>query len=356
MHRCVAVTILWLLFTVTVRAASPGSISTSTAGEVHEALAAQAAGIVDIRFIPNDSRSAQIIVTNRSDQPLSIRLPAVFAGVPVLAQMGGAGGNAGFGAGGIGAQPQAVGGGMQNAGMGIGGQGGGGGAFCWVAREVYGPHDPRWTQFRAWLTAEAPVWLEHLYARHGEQFADWIHDKPAAKWCVRQMMDQVLADEPMLPAGGHFQVGQASARTGATVPFRLPAGKTRTFRVNTVCLEHGKPEPSSRRPYRIVALDSFSADPRLAAILSGLGNGQVSQKVAQAAAWNVSSGLSWERLAAEKIDHAGGDPDEPFFATAELLVARRAVEAAGAGRAAVSSSDAASGGASAGSAAPAAGR
>jgi hypothetical protein len=326
MYRLAALCALWLLSTAAATAAGPTSASTSATSEVCEALAAQAEGLVDVRFIPNDSRSAQIIVTNRSDRPLSIRLPGVFAGVPVLAQMaGGAGGNAGFGAGGIGAAPQAVGGGMQNAGMGIGGQGGGGGGFCWVAREVYGPHDPRWTQFRAWLTSEAPRWLESLYAAHGERFADWMHDKPVAKWCVRQAMDHVLAGEPVLPAAGHFQVGQASGRTGATAPFHLPAGRTRTFRVNTVCLEHGKPEPSTRRPYKLVALDTFSADPRLAAILSGLGNGQVSQKVAQAAAWHVSSGLSWERLAAEKIDHAGGDPDEPFFSHTELVFAQQVV-------------------------------
>lgn len=338
MYRPVAVAVVWLLSTVAVTAANPESAATTAPSEVHEALAAQSQGLVDVRFIPNDSRSAQIIVTNRSDRPLSIRLPAVFAGVPVLAQMGAAGGNAGFGAGGIGAAPQAVGGGMQNAGMGIGGQGGGGAGFCWVAREVYGSHDPRWAQFRGWLTSEAPRWLEDLYSAHGEKFADWIHDKPAAKWCVRQLMDRAIAGAPVLPTAAQFQVGQASGRTGATLPFRLPAGKTRTFRVNTVCLEHGKPEPSSRRPYKLVALEGFSPDPRLAALLSGLGNGQVSQKVAQAAAWHVSSGLSWERLAAEKIDHAGGDPDEPFFAPAELFAARRTVEALGAATSAESSS------------------
>ncbi|MFM7136592.1 MAG: hypothetical protein ACKO1M_05930, partial [Planctomycetota bacterium] len=50
-----------------------------------------------------------------------------------------------------------MGGGMGGAagGMGMGGMGGGGG-FCWVAREVYGVHDPRWLAFRTWLTTEAP--------------------------------------------------------------------------------------------------------------------------------------------------------------------------------------------------------
>lgn len=326
-----AALVVWLFSSVAATAAPPESASAASPSEVHEALAAQSAGLVEVRFIPNDSRSAQIIVTNRSDKPLSIRLPAVFAGVPVLAQMGGGGNQAGFGAGGIGAAPQSVGGGVQNAGMGIGGQGGGGGAFCWVAREVYGPHDPRWTQFRWWLTAEAPRWLHDLYAAHGEEFADWIHDKPVAKWCVRQAMDQTIAGEPSSDPAAQFQVGQASGRTGDTVPFRLPAGKTRTFRVTTVCLEHGKAEPSSRRPYKLVSLETFSADPRLESVLSGLGNGQVSQKVAQAVAWHVANGLTWDRLAAEKIDHAGGDADEPFFAAAELMAAKRVVDALPAG-------------------------
>ncbi|NDC63522.1 MAG: hypothetical protein EBZ59_05940, partial [Planctomycetia bacterium] len=104
---------------------------------------------------------------------------------------------------------------------------------------------------------------------------------------------------------------------------------TRVFRVATVCLEHGKPEPSSRHPYTLAAVESFSDDPRLAFVLESLGRGELSQKVAQAAAWHISSGLSWERLAAEAIDHAGGVPDEPYFAPGELASARRVVEAAG---------------------------
>ena len=42
----------------------------------------------------------------------------------------------------------------------------------------------------------------------------------------------------------------------------------------------------------------------------------------------MASGLSWERLAAEMIDHAGGVPDEPFFTPAELQAAHRVVEVA----------------------------
>jgi hypothetical protein len=108
--------------------------------------------------------------------------------------------------------------------------------------------------------------------------------------------------------------------------FSIPPQKTRVLRVTTVCLEHGKPEPSSRYPYKLSAVESFSSDPKLTLVLESLGRGELSQKVAQAAAWHLSNGLSWEQLAAEKIDHAGGVPDEPYFTPAELMAAHRLVE------------------------------
>ena len=43
---------------------------------------------------------------------------------------------------------------------------------------------------------------------------------------------------------------------------------------------------------------------------------------------HIANGLPWERLAAEMIDHAGGDPDEPFFSGAELAAAQGLVTAA----------------------------
>lgn len=85
--------------------------------------------------------------------------------------------------------------GMSSGGAGgMGGMGGGdGGGFCWVAREVYGRHDPRWLVFRDWITSAAPDWLRTLYERHGEACAAWIRDRPAAKAIVRWVMDYVVA-------------------------------------------------------------------------------------------------------------------------------------------------------------------
>jgi hypothetical protein len=107
--------------------------------------------------------------------------------------------------------------------------------------------------------------------------------------------------------------------------FSVPPEKTRAIRVATVCLEHGKPEPSPRQPYKLVAIESFSSDPHLTAILERFGRGEFPQKVAQAAVWHVANRLPWERIAAEKIDRAGGFPDEPYFSPSELMAAGRVV-------------------------------
>ena len=80
-------------------------------------------------------------------------------------------------------------------GKGIGGPNGGN-PFCWVARAVYGETDPRWLQFRSWLTTDAPRWLRDLYAARGEAFARWIEDKPVAKAAVRLLMDGAIATRP----------------------------------------------------------------------------------------------------------------------------------------------------------------
>jgi hypothetical protein len=291
-----------------------------------DVLAAEAAGLVEVRFIANDARSAQVVVTSLVDRPLTIQLPPAFAGVPVLAQQGGAG--AGFGSGGIGGAPQSVGGGGAQGGGGLGGGAGGGGGgggnpFCWVAREIYGVHDPRWLAFREWLTWDAPDQLRDAYAEHGEAFSGWLHDRPVAKAVIRLAMDQAIAANTSDARGGQLRVSPPI--DGASAPFNVPARKAVAVRSPTVCLEYGRREPTPRIPYRLVALDAVSPDPKLAVVLGGLATGHVSQKVAQAAAWHLSSGRTWEQLAAEVIDQAGGDPDIPFFSAAELAAAQRVV-------------------------------
>ena len=64
--------------------------------------------------------------------------------------------------------------------------------FCWVAREVYGPTNPAWLQFREWMFTESPNWFFKLYAEYGERFANWISNKPRIKSIIRKWMDSKI--------------------------------------------------------------------------------------------------------------------------------------------------------------------
>ena len=69
------------------------------------------------------------------------------------------------------------------------------GGFCWVAREVYGPTNPAWLQFREWMFTESPQWFFELYRKYGERFASWISDKPRLKAIIRKWMDSKIGDK-----------------------------------------------------------------------------------------------------------------------------------------------------------------
>jgi hypothetical protein len=108
----------------------------ATAASAVEFFQAMEDGQVDVKFIAKSDRAARILITNKTGQPINLRLPEAFAGVPVLAQIGGggfggggrAGGGGGFGGGTGGGQ--SVGGGLGGGGgFGGGGLGGGGGVF-----------------------------------------------------------------------------------------------------------------------------------------------------------------------------------------------------------------------------------
>ncbi len=87
-------------------------------------------GQLAVKFIPHDSTQGQLLVTNKTDQPLTVKLPDAMAAVPVLAQAAGAG----VGANG-GANRQRT-NNNQNQGVGVGGGVGGGGGLGGGAFDV----------------------------------------------------------------------------------------------------------------------------------------------------------------------------------------------------------------------------
>lgn len=63
-------------------------------------------------------------------------------------------------------------------------------AICWVAREVYGPDDIRWVEFREWLLRDAPQWLVRAYVKHGPRVARVVRRAPVLKRILRPLMDR----------------------------------------------------------------------------------------------------------------------------------------------------------------------
>jgi len=131
----VSVTVLFLATTLVAaeRRGRPTKIGQyDPAAETVEMFAAIEKGDIAVKLIPKDSTQSQVLIENKTDRPLNVKLPEAFAGVPVLAQ-GGFGGQ-GAGGGGSGhshnnsnnnSGNQGMGGGMG----GMGGMGGGMGGF-----------------------------------------------------------------------------------------------------------------------------------------------------------------------------------------------------------------------------------
>lgn len=180
---------------------------------------------IEVRFIPKDSTTGRILITNKTEKPLRVELPKAAGAVQVLAQMGGMGGGT--------ANRGGMMGGMQSMGMGMGGGMG-----------------------------------------------------------MRGGM-----------GGGMFDVA----------PERVAE-----IRVPCVCLEHGKAEPRSTATYELRPIESVTTKPGVRELCSLLG--QIPQHVAQAVAWHLNNDMSWQQLAAKRIQRATG-VSYPYFNLVELNMA-----------------------------------
>ena len=200
---------------------------------------------VNVRLIPKDAKGGTVLIENKTDKPLTVKIPDAVAGVSIHAQMGGMGGmgGGGLGGGGMGGGGggQAMGGGMGGGGMGGGGMGGGG-----------------------------------------------------------------MGGGGM--GGGGF--------------FSIPAEKVVSLQFNSVCLEHGKPEPSGNSKYTLVPLSRVNSDPVLYRLMTKVATGKVDSQAAQAAAWHLTDKMSFNELADKMEEHLGDIPSTPYFSRDELLTAQ----------------------------------
>lgn len=118
--------------TVAVQAARPDASPKADSRQKVELFEAMKAEQIEVKLVPKDATQSTVIIRNKTDKPLSIRLPKAFVGRPVLAQdnAGGRNGGNNNNSSNSSNSQQSMGGGMGGmGGMGMGGMGMGGGFF-----------------------------------------------------------------------------------------------------------------------------------------------------------------------------------------------------------------------------------
>lgn len=109
--------------------------------------------------------------------------------------------------------------------------------------------------------------------------------------------------------------------------FTIPAEKTVRLQLRSVCLEHGKPSPSSLKTYELRPIESQVQDKALVLILQKFDPKYDDWEMVQAIAWNLSSHMNWSALAnVKKHQIIGGGV--PQFSTAQLVSAKKIVDMA----------------------------
>jgi hypothetical protein len=121
--------------------------------------------------------------------------------------------------------------------------------------------------------------------------------------------------------------GMGGGMGGGGGMFSIPAERTARVPYHSVCLDYGKNDPDSSSHYKIVPVEEYTKDEQLSALLSLVGTKAIDPQVAQAAAWNLSSKLSWEDLA-NKRSNEPGETDYPYFAPQAVGLAQQLVSEA----------------------------
>ena len=237
---------------------------------------------IEVKVIPLGSHSANIIFKNNTKTPVLVQLPRVFAAVPVLGQIGGGqfgggqfGGGGGLGGGGLG------GGGLGGGGLGGGGLGGGLGQGGGGGQGLGGGFG-------------------------GGGIGGGLGGGGLGGGGL---------GGGGLGGGGQFGGGQLGGM------FRVDTERPAKLSVATVCLEYGKPDPNPRMKYTLAPLEQLNEDPKVAELCKLLADGKVKQNTAQAAAWNIANGISWDELAKKnrRESHIAGN--ERYFSFNELRAA-----------------------------------
>ncbi len=218
---------------------------------------------IEVQVLARNSTGGSLLISNKTEEPLTVEVPDGFVAVPANAQFGGMGG------GGMGG----MGGGMGGMGGGMGGMGGGGGGQQSMGGGMGG----------------------------GGMGG--------------------MGGGGMGGMGGGSMGGGGGGMGGF---FSIPPDKTLKVPFTSVCLNHGLQDPTPRSKYRIIPMDQYTSDPTLQALITLVGSGQLNQQAAQAATWNIANGMSWQQLANKSRTPIPG-PNLNYFSQQELAAAQNIV-------------------------------
>lgn len=117
--------------------------------------------------------------------------------------------------------------------------------------------------------------------------------------------------------GGGFG-GQGGGGGGV---FSIPPERVTKVDVPLLCLDHGKADPSSSKPYKLRPVDSSIDRPEVVELLKAFGTGQLQHNAAQAAVWHLNNDLTWQQLASKLTGTRRSISRSPYFSRFELQAA-----------------------------------
>lgn len=237
-----------LLFSLQVLAANRADLPSTKAkddADTVELFDAIKSGDIEVRVIAKDATAGNVLIKNVTAKRLAIKLPEAFAAVPVSAQFGMIGGGP-FGGNPFGGGGNPFGGGFP---------GGGGVGFNNGLMGPGGGNQALGGGFQGQNGLNGPNGGNAFNAGNGRGFG--------------------------LPGMGLFKVEPE---------------KVGKLKMTTVCMEYGKPDPNPHKEYELRPLDIVVADPVTMEAVKMLARGEIDQKSAQAAAWHLCNGMTWEEL------------------------------------------------------------
>jgi len=218
--------------------------------EVVDVFPAAEQGKIEVRLIALDSAKCNLLVTNKTGKPLSVRLPEAFAGVPVLAQ-----------------QP-------------------------WNP-----PFNPNFNQNQ---------------------------NNSPQRLGLSPLMNPGMNNGMMNIMGPNFGQNRRMPNMMPGPIMNIPPEKVGKLKLPSVCLDFGKPNPGPQIKYEIRPIESAAEKDGVAEVCAMLGRGEISQRVAQLAAWHLNNDVRWEQLASLRQQRVLAP--KPIYSREELSAGKRVVE------------------------------